>query len=211
MTALLSFSNRNKKNVSELSIMEDHDLAARDEKFWSIWPENHESNELRTYWKQFKYLQEKRARTLSSSQRQNIYISLELKLPESLGGKWKEVHHLQRRGCGSETKRNPVIKLELLEVVPQTSDAPQGAFGRDHLLPSLCAWASHSSDPWVPDGPPPVALFPYPCPWESKGAAPGRRIFPTIPGSLCAYTPLDQIPPRGFCPSFCPSWPGFFP
>lgn len=33
MTALLSFSNRNKKNVSELFVMEDHDLAARDEKF----------------------------------------------------------------------------------------------------------------------------------------------------------------------------------
>ena len=145
---------------------------------------NHERNELRTYWKQFKYLQIKRARKLSSSQRQNIYISLELKLPESLGGKWMKVHHLQRRGRGSETKRNPVIKLELLEVVPQTSDDPQGAFSRDHLLPSPWAWASLSSAPWVPGRPPSVSPFPYPCSWESKRMAPGRRIFPTTPGSL---------------------------
>lgn len=51
-----------------------------------------------------------------------------------------KLHHLQRRDCKPETKKNPVIKLELLEVVPWTSGDPKGASGKDHLLPNLCAW-----------------------------------------------------------------------
>lgn len=103
-----------------------------------------------------------------------------------------KLHHLQRRGCKPETKKNPVIKLELLEVVPWTSDDPKGAFGKDHLLPNLCAWMLLPFPQTLPLSArltSPLQLrSPAHVYCESKGRAPGKRIFTTTPGSL--QTPL---------------------